>query len=181
MELVITIVGDIVYRVLINQKPELITTEIIIFSLVHTLYQLVGVKFLSYHSIWEGNTILATKLILLLMLYIFTMYLYRSIQDALRERLTSTFENLTGQHPDKRDSILHIRDVALDYIDAQIWKSFSEKKIKVKRRLVLIKLLNDIGVSDFTQNELLIENTRKYQWGIGLLTVICVIVGIFPA
>ena len=180
--LLIAVVGDIGYRFAIKQKPELVSTEIIIFSLVHTLYQLSGIYFLGHPSLWGTSTFLVIKTILLFILFIATMSIYQRIQIALDNHIVGVFQQLMNSHNPKHLLIQKIQNIARNYIEAQLWVNATQENEKAKKRSEIIELLKDIEIDSISPEELMIPERQRnnFRRGIKLIVAICLFVGLFP-
>lgn len=170
--IIILALFDLFYRQLAFQKLELVSLEFIIFSLVHTIYQVFYHYSHKVKSRWGESFkwIPIIKLIVLLSSLAGGIVLYQSMKEEQDEVIRKFFEELIrepGITDEKFSKIMNIRDTALKIIKVDVWHVVPSKG---EEREFVVKLLRDAKISgkNFRADSFVISNRGYYK----LLTAI---------
>lgn len=179
--IIILALFDLFYRQLVFQKLELVSLEFIIFSLVHTIYQVFYHYSHKVRSRWGESfkLIPVIKLIVLFSSLAGGIVLYQSMKEEQDKVIRKCFEELIkepGITDEKFNKIINIRDTALKIITVDVWRVVPPKE---EEREFIVKLVRDAKISDknFNADSFVIQNRGYYK----LLTVILLGVAICSA
>lgn len=199
--LVLVLAIDFIYRIISNQRPELWSTELVIFSLVHSLYQLMGTLVLKHSSLWGsyGKYILVAKTIVLLSTFAFTIWMYFSIQDKLKTKIYDALVRVCCNDVTKKKAeVCQILHIALDTVRPQLWQPrepsghwFKVKydrivnrmiSEKIRKREYILDLMEVLGIEGVHHSDLMLDSDdiSSYRMRIAMVVMICIPLTIIP-